>query len=42
VRQGETISLPTPYNAKAVELIPEVERRGRFFNADFLEGSAFA
>jgi 2-dehydropantoate 2-reductase len=42
VRQGAAISLPTPYNAKAVELVHEVERSGRFFSADFLEGSAFA
>jgi 2-dehydropantoate 2-reductase len=42
VRQGAAISLPTPYNAKAVELIHEVERSGRFFSADYLEGSAFA
>jgi 2-dehydropantoate 2-reductase len=37
VRVGQEVGVPTPCNAKAVELVHEVERTGQFFSPDEVE-----
>jgi 2-dehydropantoate 2-reductase len=37
VRVGREVGVPTPCNAKAVELVHEVERTGQFFSPDEVE-----
>jgi 2-dehydropantoate 2-reductase len=37
VHMGQDVGVPTPCNAKAVELVHEVERTGKFFSPDEVE-----
>jgi ketopantoate reductase len=38
VKLGKKMGVSTPYNAKVVELVREVERTHKFYSPDDLEG----